>query len=270
MNPGEAPAAALTSLRLGGVEEVLDASFVFYRRRFVACFVAMALVQLPVTIVNTLVSQTAWRKIETAGTDAVLLTEGLTYTIFVVLPVAFLSLAATHVSTGALCYLVGRACVGETVGVAESYARAFRRLLPLLGASLVVAFASIAGFLFFVVPGVLAFLVSFAAVPAVVLEERGVVDGLRRSYTLASGNLGRVTAVRLLIALFLLVCMAVGLVVADSLGIPGDSRFLAAQVLTLVAAPVDAISTVLLYYDLRVRREGLDLRRMADELGSEP
>jgi hypothetical protein len=248
------------------VEEILDASFVFYRRRFWACLLAMAVVQLPVTVVNTLVSEAAWRRIELAGTDAVLLTEGLTYTLVVVLPTAFLSLAATHVSTGALTCIVGRACGGVHVGVGEAYAWAFRRMLPLLGASLLVAAGSIFGFFFFVVPGVLMFLVSFAVVPAVVLEDRGVIDSVRRSYTLATGSLGRVTAVRLLIALFLVVTMAVGMFLATSLGIPDEARFLAAQVFTLLAAPVDAISTVLLYYDLRVRREGLDLRRMEEEL----
>ena len=260
-------ARSLSALGMGGVEEVVDGAFVFYRRRFLACFVAMALVQVPVTIVLTLFLETAMRKIREAGLDVDLISQGLTYALFVVLPSAILSLVATQIGTGALTYLVGKACVGETVGVLESYRWALRRAMPLLGTAAVVAFACVFGFFLFVVPAVIAFLVSFAAVPAVMLEDRGVRDGLARSYALATGSMGRVAAVRLLVFLVLLACYAVGYSVAGSLTQDPNAHLLLAQVPTLVAGPVDAISMVLLYFDLRVRREGLDLERMASELG---
>jgi hypothetical protein len=251
---------------MAGVEEIVDGAFVLYRRRFVACFVAMSLVQIPVTVVLTIFLETALRRIREAGLDVDLISQGLTYALFVVLPTAILSLVATQIGTGAITFLVGKACVGETVGVVESYRGAFRKAVPLLGTAAVVGFACVFGFFFFVVPAVIAFLVSFAAVPAVMLEDRGVKDGIVRSYLLATGSLGRVAAVRVLVALLFAACYAVGHSVAASVTDDPEALLILAQVPTLLAGPVDAISMVLLYYDLRVRREGLDLERMAAEL----
>jgi hypothetical protein len=265
--PAAAARFSWTSLRGGSPDEILDASFAFYRRRFVACFAAMALVQVPVTVGLTLVSQTAQRKILDAGLDQELISQGLTYAIFVFLPLAVLSLAATQVGTGALCYLVGKACLGEPVGVVESYRFAFRRVVPLLGAAWVTALASVVGLLLFVVPGVLVFLLTFATVPAVMLEDLGVRAGLRRSYELATENLARVAAVRLLVVLFVAAGLGHGWIAATGLSDRAETQALLAQVPTLLVGPVDAISTVLLYYDLRVRLEGLDLEQMASELG---
>ena len=259
-------ARELGALGAGGVEEILDGAFVFYRRRFLACLVAMALVQVPVTIGLTLISETARRKIEQAGLDQELLAQGFTYALLVFLPSAVLSLVATQVGTGAVTYLVGRECTGTRVGVVESYRWAFRKMLPLLGVAALIGLASVLGFLFFVVPGVIAFLVTFAAVPVVMLEDRGVVDSLRRSYELATGSLGRVATVRLLMAAFLAVCLGIGYTLAGRFTDRPDLQLLLAQIPTLIAGPVDSISMVLLYYDLRVRREGMDLECMAAEL----
>jgi hypothetical protein len=140
--------------------------------------------------------------------------------------------------------------------------------MPLVGTAAVIGFACVFGFFLFVVPAVIAFLVSFAAVPAVMLEDCGVRDGLRRSYELATGSLGRVAAVRLVVALFLGACLLIGYSLAGSVTDRGDTQLLLAQIPTLVAGPVDAVSMVLLYFDLRVRREGLDIERMAAALES--
>ena len=264
--PGGGAARTLASLGMSGVEEIVDGAFVFYRRRFLACFVAMALVQVPVTVGLTLLSETALRKIREAGVDVDLLSQGITYALVVVLPSAILSLIATQVGTGAITYLVGKACTGETVGVVESYRWALRKTMPLVGTAAIIGLACVVGFMVFVVPGVIAFLVSFAAVPAVMLEDRGVKDGIARSYELATGSLGRVAAVRVVVALFLGACLLIGYSVAGSVTERPDARMLLAQIPTLVAGPVDAISMVLLYFDLRVRREGMDIEQMAKEL----
>src|SRR5262245_4540395 len=144
--PGAGAARTLSALGAGGVEEIVDAAFVFYRRRFLACFAAMALVQVPVTAVLTILGATAFRRIQEAGVDRDLLAQGVTYALVVLLPSAMLSLLAAQIGTGAIAYLVGKACLGETVGVLESYRWAFRRTLPLLGTAAVIGVACVLGF----------------------------------------------------------------------------------------------------------------------------
>jgi hypothetical protein len=270
MPPTPAPAAgaarSLAALGASGVEEIVDGAFVLYRRRFLACFTAMAVIQVPVTVSLTLISEAARRRIQEAGLDVDLLARGITFALVVFLPIAILSLIATQVGTGAITYLVGRECTGESVGVLESYRWALRKAWTLIGTAVVIGLACVVGFFLFAVPGVIAFLVSFAAVPAVMLEDRGLREGIARSYDLATGSMGRVAAVRVIVALFLGACLLIGYSVAGSITERPLARVLLAQIPTLVAGPVDAISMVLLYFDLRVRREGLDIERMAAEL----
>ena len=261
-----APAGSLAGLGVGGVEEIVDGAFVLYRRRFLPCFAAMAVVQVPVTAGLTVVLNAAMRRVLEAKGDFDLLSQGIAYLLVVVLPSALLSLVATQIGTGAITYLVGKACIGETVGVVESYRWALRRAMPLIGTAAVVGIACVFGFFLFVVPAVIAFLVSFAAVPVVMLEDRGVLDGIRRSYELATGSLGRVAAVRAIMALFLGACLLLGYGAAGAFTDKVETRSLLAQIPTLFAGPVDAISVVLLYFDLRVRREGIDIERMAEAL----
>ena len=73
-------------------------------------------------------------------------------------------------------------------------------------------------------------------------------------------------AVRLVVALFLGTCLLIGYTIAGSFTDRPNVQMLLAQVPTLLAGPVDAVSMVLLYFDLRVRREGMDLEAMAAAL----
>ncbi len=226
----------------------------------------MAAVQVPTALGFTLVWQSAFQRITLAGNDADLRTQAAVIALLTVLPSAFFYFVATQIGTGAVTYLVGKACVDETVGVLEAYRWALRRALPLFGTAILVAAAAFGGLGCFVVPGVIVYLVTFAAVPAVMLEDLGVKAGLRRSYELATGSLARVALVRVVFALFILVSVLVGWLLLQPFSQVTEVQLLLVQIPASFAGPLDAISTVLLYYDLRVRREGLDLERMAAEL----
>lgn len=115
------------------------------------------------------------------------------------------------------------------------------------------------------------------AVPAVVLENIPARAGLRRSVELTEANLGRV---------FLLMLCAMVIAYATAAVLQGPfmmGAFLSglgtptATMLTIVGAilggiggmfsgPIMIISLSFMYYDLRIRKEGLDLHMMLDAL----
>jgi hypothetical protein len=119
------------------------------------------------------------------------------------------------------------------------------------------------------------------SVPALVLEHVKATDAIRRSITLIRGHFWR-TAV---VAIFAMVITYVGMalfqgpfVVAGLMAGP-ESR--AALWLNLAGAvtgavggaicgPVMIIALAVLYYDLRIRKEGLDLQIMIDNLDPQP
>jgi hypothetical protein len=102
---------------------------------------------------------------------------------------------------------------------------------------------------------------------AVVLEGLGPLAALGRSRRLARGHYGRITLLYLLgIAATLLLGKLLAMVAA--LVAPGSAFLgtLAEMLATVLAMPLSWVSFVVLYYDLRVRKEGLDLERLADRV----
>jgi hypothetical protein len=115
------------------------------------------------------------------------------------------------------------------------------------------------------------------AAPAVVLERLGPVQALRRSWRLASRSFWRLFGILLLTALVVFVASAILeipfdiiRVVAGGNGVGGGLALGSTVLLVIIGAigsiaagavtrPVSAGVTVLLYLDMRMRKEGLDL-----------
>lgn len=118
------------------------------------------------------------------------------------------------------------------------------------------------------------------SIPAMVLEGSGVMDSLRRSYTMVKGDLGKV-------ALTLFVFWAVqtaasylmfygGLIPLFVIGAQHASNpplwtvflpYLGQFLAIIVTMPLMGIGLSLVYYDIRIRREAFDLQVMMSSLG---
>lgn len=112
---------------------------------------------------------------------------------------------------------------------------------------------------------------------AVVLEGRSARDGLSRSWDLVAGYGWRVLGVFLLLLLFSLMIVS-GPEYAVTFGLraldapPGVQTIVSgvvSAVLSVLYLPIRLASTTLLYYDLRIRKEGLDLEMQAEVLRAE-
>jgi hypothetical protein len=111
----------------------------------------------------------------------------------------------------------------------------------------------------------------YAALPAVAVNESlGVRDSMRRARELSRGSVARVTGLLLLVGLLFLVVSIGGFVVLAAVL---RNAAAASVLLSLVHVPLYAFGASLvavLYYDLRVRHEGLDIELLAQELSTEP
>jgi hypothetical protein len=110
--------------------------------------------------------------------------------------------------------------------------------------------------------------------PIVVLEDLpSSFDAFGRSWELTRGARGKVfgtVAVAWLMSQFLPQMVVGG--VSGALGAAGNMSFqplfvVVASLLGIVLAPILPCALTLLYYDLRVRREGFDLQILSDQLG---
>lgn len=170
---------------------------------------------------------------------------------------------ATRLGTLAAAALLRGLAVGVTAGITVALSMVvFGLVLP---RPFGLVFGAVLGF----IPAFYVIVRTFAVAPAVMLERRGALESLARSWELARGQVGRCFVALLLawliyIVLIAVVSLLVGLLQPRN---PTLSGVLSAAFLALIF-PLIGVVTTLLYYDLRVRREGFDLEMMAKELAA--
>ncbi len=217
------------------------------------------------------------------------------------MPIGILMLLAYCVVTGAVSYAVSQRYLGEPATIGSSYSAVFKRFGALLGTLIlsgIVSFAPlfvilvISGILFAaggaigIVAGVIlciaavVFMVMSAVrfsfvVPSVVVEGRAHSDALRRSWNLINGYAGKVIGTSIVVSLVVSIIAGVATAaVGQLIGFVAPLTSVTAQTIIglvngVVAAflnPIGSIVVVLLYYDVRIRKEGFDLQMLARDL----
>lgn len=257
-----------------GVGEILDGAFTLYRRHFGEFFLAALLPQIPVILLWL-----AWGPLlggAVAGAETLpWLAIGGMVVFFPLLIVA--SILAYVVPAGAVTRLAADAYLGNPVSRAAALRTTWGRLLPLLATVLLMGFAFGIGFMLCIIPGILAWVALFAAIPGVVLEGRDPVDTLGRSVGLAKGAWGEIFVVQFLLWL-ITVIPTLGVTFFTSMGVtllaPSEGAAIslmgvsnAMQALTTaLTIPLTLTGTTLLYYDRRVRTEAFGLGADLDAL----
>jgi len=265
-------------LRPLSVGEVLDASFKIVRQSFGTLAGCVLVVALPLNIINTLITASAsdeafdFESETTTGTGFSNGTEIAGTLLTTTLSIALMSLAS------AACFrAVSGVYLGERTSVGDSLRFAMSRLVPVIVLSLLYVLGLIPAFIALVIPGIwlaVAWSVSF---PALLSEGIGPVEALGRSFRLVKGRWWPVFGA--LLVMYLLVAVISGIV--SALGVATvfaavDSEVAAAIFVTilntlssLITLPLTAAVLTVLYFDLRVRKEGFDLQLLARGVGQD-
>ena len=76
---------------------------------------------------------------------------------------------------------------GEKVDIGDLFPAALRKVLPVMGVSLIVTLGTLFGYALLIIPGIILALLWSVAMPALVAENLGVMDSLKRSAALTKG-----------------------------------------------------------------------------------
>jgi hypothetical protein len=185
---------------------------------------------------------------------------------------------ATAFVTAACVKALSDAYLGESPTATGSLRFGLRRLLPLLGMTIVYTIGQLLGFVALIITGVWLYAMWSVRVPACVIERAGPFKSLRRSYRLVKGRWWPVAGV--LVVSYFMVLVIGGLIsaglIAAAISNSNPSVQFAATVSVLsgiisgvLLQPFSAAVVTVLYYDLRIRKEGYDLELLADQLGLE-
>ena len=270
------PNTGALNLRPMGIGDILDTTLRLYKRNF-ASFLSIALITyVPYAIVMFLlhmafdgesqINRTPYGDYEMPGDGEYVIN---------LLGFVILFLFVYPLTTGALTYAISGTFLGQPLGAGAAYSRAAGRAGALIGTQFLVTLVVLLGFLLLVVPGII-FSLWFMIVPTVVLLEKiGGPSALGRAKALMKGNVGKGFALNLVVGLLVTVItyavmFGIGYVVG-MIGLPAAIIDLAANLLSAFFLPVQLAVIVLLYYDLRIRKEAFDLQMLSASLpGGEP
>jgi hypothetical protein len=238
-----------TLLRPRSAVEIIDAAFALYRAHFAVVAVLSLALLGPFEVIGAVIGGTIGGVISN------------------------LSGLFTPIVVGATVAVVSDAMHGRPITVGSAFGQVAGRWGTLVLVSFVQGLLVFLGLIFLLVPGVLAFVWTFAAPMAIVVERAtGVSAAIERSRELTRGQFWHVLGTLVLawiVVVVLLIALGIGLgIMGRLIGISDDMiNFLASWAFILMI-PIAALASSILYFDLRVRTEAYDIEQLAQTIDS--
>jgi hypothetical protein len=254
MNSSNDQGGPVSYIRTQSSGELLSNTFALYRRHFLIVVAAFAMLGFPALLAQHLAP--------------------LAGSIKLVVVLALVSMVTSTLAYAAMLTIISDACVGLEPDLRRAYRRMWRYFIPLIIAGVLQGLAILLGLVLLLIPGVIALVFFMFVSPVVILERRSGFEALRRSASLGKNffwrNLGLVAVIAVIGAI------AGGIIGATLEGVRVASEMTQTTfiilygsvmaVLHTVVMPLGLTLNLLLYYDLRVRKEAYDLDQLSQEL----
>lgn len=264
-------------LRPLSVGQILDTSLKIFTSHWWTFMRIVLYVVAPLELINALILGTAFDVDETTDT---LSNDDTGLLIGAAIVAGVIALVETVVASAACYRGVTDAYMGRAPEWSGSLGFAMRRLGPILWVSFLSVLFTILGLLGLIVGAIFLGVAFSVALPVLVGEDIRGFAALKRSYALVKGRWWSTFGLLVLASLLAGIVAAIiaGILgAALGAGIDTDSvggsifvQSIANIVANVVTVPFSAAVLVVLYYDLRVRKEGFDIELLARGLDDEP
>jgi hypothetical protein len=271
-------------LRALGLAELLDETFRIYRRSF-GLFAGLALaVTLPGMVMNLLSgSYRSWGWLtrvfqNMSNPDAL---QGMAQSPppqtdpALGLLASLVRLILVPVTAGVVIFAANEIIKGRNTTIVGALEGTLQRYWGLARVALLGGVLLLAGILLITIPFVIWIAGRWlVGAPALLAEDLGPVNALGRSWQLVEGRWWRTVGIFLVVVIMTTLALAImgatgGAIIGLVPGLSDDLRGALVQVTGSLSGalvlPVSYIAITLMYYDLRVRREGLDLDQLAQQ-----
>ena len=241
-----------------GVRQIFLSALRHYRVNFLK----LVGIAAPGTLIGGVVFQYIYRDVyaEIVGMQRLMAT----------LPYTAITVFQSSLVTAAGTFVISQCLLGRSISIGEAYSRVVDSLFPLLGSIILFTIAASIGLIVFI-PGIVVYVWFCLAAPVVIVEREGGFGALKRSRVLVKDFFNK--AFLLVVWLTLAEAFVVLLILSLSnliFEFPGFDSLLSFLAICL-SLPINAfrvISTTMLYYDLRTRKEGYDLQLLTQELAT--
>jgi hypothetical protein len=257
-------------LRPRSVPEIIDASVSLLRQHYIELVTATALFTIPWLLLGLMQGNPflVQPNLQTAPFTLPLAPRAMPT---MLLPLLVVSLILGPLATATTVVIVSDNYLGREVTIASAVARAFGRIITVGITGILQGLAIGLGFILLIIPGFFCIAWFFSAVNVVMVEGKGPMEALSRAHFLAKGSVGRILGTGILCLIIVLVVeVVIRLILVAALGVVhvgGTPAALIGSLGSIFVAPLMTVAMTVMYFDLRIRKEGLDLEMMAKELG---
>jgi hypothetical protein len=240
---------------------LLDRAFRLYTNNFSLMLGIAAAAYVPFYLIMLVIEASLSGRLQSP-------TGGLSMLLFQVVFMILWASIAFPVASGAATFAISERYLGNEVGIVDALQRGLSHFWTLSLAQITATIRVLFGFILLIIPGILWMLSYSLVVPAILVEGHKAMPGLRRSRDLVKGYRGKIFLVMIVINLLQAV-LAGGVGVVSSFLLTSDAGATAVlssalgNLLSILLTPLGIIAAILLYYDMRIRKEGFDLEMLS-------
>ncbi len=232
--------------------EVLDTAFQLVRNHAATLIGISLTVTLPTQLAVYLLQNTS------NPNTAAIIAGGIGFALFMLVVSPIVSAAITHA--------ISEVYLGRSASYGASLGRGVNLLVKLMGTAFLVVLILIPAFLLLIIPGLYLSIAFMLVYQVIVIEGSAGSTAIKRSYQLTKGNMLRVLAVYL-VAMLLMGVVSVALQLVSA-RIPYAGVLIDAVVQGVMTAYLSA-AMVVIYFDIRCRKEAFDLEILAGAVADE-
>jgi len=237
---------------------ILDRSFRLYMQNFALMVALSAMVNVPLLIFSVGAPLLQQTNIVFACLGALVGLVTVCLSLLIVAPLV----------TGAATKAIGERFLGNEITAVEALKFAWNYVFTLLLIQIVVGLIVFAGFLLLIVPGIIWGLSYSLVSPITVLEKSKDGAAIRsRSWHLVKGHRWKAFGVLVVVFIAQFLPGSVSILIQFSFGLDSPVASAVGNMISGIAGlltyPLTPIAFTLLYYDLRIRKEGFDLEMLS-------
>jgi hypothetical protein len=251
------------------IGEILDKTFKLYKNNFKTYLTISALGILPGFILAVLIFITLYILGANDSANDSTLIAIVAIGLLGIIPVVMVSIA----STGAIVKVVSKQLLEEKLNYQEAFKFGFKKMWPIFGAAILLFVAAFVGTIFLIIPGIFLYYIFLLYAQAIIIEDKGAFQSLSRSKGLIKGNWWRTFGISIVMTIligFLANIVSIPAQIAFPLLLGEDIGIFIGYIvsfgISMILAPLTQIARTLLYFDLRIRKEGYDIQVMTEKL----
>jgi hypothetical protein len=250
------------------VGETLDTAIKLYRSHARLLWQAVAVIVIPLQIVELLIHNAAIPRPAFVSGGTLYTANGTTGGAVPTISIIVISALVDALTIGAVYTLVLDSYMGRRPDLRKAFDVAGHKAFPLVLVSVLVGLAVAIGFILIIVPGIWLLVSLCVAIPVLMQEDLRGTKALSRSRELVQDRWWATFGRLLILVIILAVTVLITAGLASALSVSSVFVWLLvnailSSLLLIIATPFSASMITVMYIDLRVRKEALDLELLA-------